>query len=72
MERSSSEDPRKGKLQWLVHPSTVKVTTNKKKKLSTWQKKNTVVTKTTDGDSLRYTYNETRRVRQLALGCESN
>ena len=31
-----------------------------------------VVTKTTDRDSLRYTYNGTRRVRQLALGCESN
>ena len=31
-----------------------------------------VVTKTTDGDSLRYTYDGTRRVRQLALGCESN
>ena len=30
-----------------------------------------VVTKTTDRDSLRYTYNGTRRVRQLALGCES-
>ena len=29
-------------------------------------------TKTTDRDSLRYTYNGTRRVRQLALGCESN
>ena len=27
---------------------------------------------TTDRDSLRYTYNGTRRVRQLALGCESN
>ena len=27
---------------------------------------------TTDRDSLRYTYNATRRVRQLALGCESN
>ena len=26
----------------------------------------------TDRDSLRYTYNGTRRVRQLALGCESN
>ena len=31
-----------------------------------------VVTKTTDRDSLRYTYNGIRRVRQLALGCESN
>ena len=31
-----------------------------------------VVTKTTDRDSLRYTYNGTRRVRQLALGCESS
>ena len=31
-----------------------------------------VVTKTTDRDSLRYTYNGTRRLRQLALGCESN
>ena len=31
-----------------------------------------VVTKTTDKDSLRYTYDGTRRVRQLALGCESN
>ena len=31
-----------------------------------------VVTKTTDKDSLRYTYNGNRRVRQLALGCESN
>ena len=32
-----------------------------------------VVTKTTDDkDSLRYTYNGIRRVRQLALGCESN
>ena len=31
-----------------------------------------VVTKTTDRDSLRYTYNGPRRVRQLALGCESN
>ena len=31
-----------------------------------------VVTKTTDRDSERYTYNGTRRVRQLALGCESN
>ena len=31
-----------------------------------------VVTKTTDRDSLRYTYHGTRRVRQLALGCESN
>ena len=31
-----------------------------------------VVTKTTDRDSLRYTYNGTRRVRQLASGCESN
>ena len=31
-----------------------------------------VVTKTTDRDSLRYTYDGTRRVRQLALGCESN
>ena len=31
-----------------------------------------VVTKTTDRDSLRYTYKGTRRVRQLALGCESN
>ena len=31
-----------------------------------------VVPKTTDRDSLRYTYNGTRRVRQLALGCESN
>ena len=29
-------------------------------------------TKTTDRDSLRYTYNGTRRVRQLALGCESS
>ena len=28
-----------------------------------------VVTKTTDRDSLRFTYNGTRRVRQLALGC---
>ena len=27
--------------------------------------------KTTDRDSLRYTYNETQRVRQLALGFES-
>ena len=26
----------------------------------------------TDRDSLRYTYNGTRRVRQLALGCESS
>ena len=31
-----------------------------------------VVTKTTDRDSLRYTYNGTRRVRQLALGRESS
>ena len=31
-----------------------------------------VGTKTTDRDSLRYTYNGTRRVRQLALGCESS
>ena len=31
-----------------------------------------VVTGTNDRDSLRYTYNGTRRVRQLALGCESN
>ena len=31
-----------------------------------------VVTKTTDRDSLRYTYNGTRRVRQLGSGCESN
>ena len=31
-----------------------------------------VVTKTTDRDSLRYTYNGTQRVRQLVLGCESN
>ena len=31
-----------------------------------------VVTKTTDRDSLRYTYNGTRRVRHLALGCESS
>ena len=31
-----------------------------------------VVTKTTDKDGSRYTYNGTRRVRQLALGCESN
>ena len=31
-----------------------------------------VVTKTTDRDSLRYTYNGTGRVRQLALGCECN
>ena len=31
-----------------------------------------VVTKTTDSDSLRYNYNGTRRVRQLAVGCESN
>ena len=31
-----------------------------------------VVTKTTDRDSSRYTYNGIRRVRQLALGCESN
>ena len=31
-----------------------------------------VVTKTTDRDSLRYTYDGTRRLRQLALGCESN
>ena len=31
-----------------------------------------VVTKTTDRDSLRYTYNGTPRVRQLALGCESS
>ena len=31
-----------------------------------------VVTKTTDRDSLRCTYNGIRRVRQLALGCESN
>ena len=31
-----------------------------------------VVTKTTDRDRLRYTYNGTRRVRQLALGCKSN
>ena len=31
-----------------------------------------VVTKTTDKDSLRYTYDGTRRVRQLALGRESN
>ena len=31
-----------------------------------------VVTKTTDRDSSRYTYNGTRRVRQLALGFESN
>ena len=31
-----------------------------------------VVTKTTDRNSLRYTHNGTRRVRQLALGCESN
>ena len=31
-----------------------------------------VVRNTTDRDSLRYTYDGTRRVRQLALGCESN
>ena len=31
-----------------------------------------VVTKTTDRDSLRYTYNGTQRVRQLALGGESS
>ena len=31
-----------------------------------------VVTKTTDTDSLRYTYNGTRRVRQLSLGFESS
>ena len=31
-----------------------------------------VVTETTDRDSLRYTYNGTRRVCQLALGCERN
>ena len=31
-----------------------------------------VVTKTTDRDSFRYTYDGTRMVRQLALGCESN
>ena len=31
-----------------------------------------VVTKTTDGDSLRYTYNGIQRMHQLALGCESN
>ena len=31
-----------------------------------------VVTKTTDRDSVRYTYNGTRRVRQLALGYERN
>ena len=31
-----------------------------------------VVTKTTDRDSLRYTYDGTRRVCQLALGCESS
>ena len=31
-----------------------------------------VVTKTTDRDSLRYTFNGTRKVHQLALGCESN
>ena len=31
-----------------------------------------VVTKTTDRDSLRYTYGGTRRVRQLALGYESS
>ena len=31
-----------------------------------------VVTRTSDRDSLRYTYNGTRRVRQLASGCESN
>ena len=31
-----------------------------------------VVTKTTDRDSLRHTYNRTRRVRQLALGWKSN
>ena len=31
-----------------------------------------VVTKITDRDSLRYTYNGTRRVRQLALGYESS
>ena len=31
-----------------------------------------VVTKTTARDSLGYTYDGTRRVRQLALGCESN
>ena len=31
-----------------------------------------VVMKTTDRYSLRYTYNGTRRVRQLALGCESS
>ena len=31
-----------------------------------------VETKTIDRDSLRFTYNGTRRVRQLALGCESN
>ena len=31
-----------------------------------------VVTKTTDRDSLRYTYNGTPRVRLLGLGCESN
>ena len=30
------------------------------------------VTKTTDRDSSRYTYNGIRRMRQLALGCESN
>ena len=31
-----------------------------------------VVTKTTDRDSSRYTYNGIRRVRQLTLGCGSN
>ena len=31
-----------------------------------------LTSETTDRDSLRYTYNGTRRVRQLALGCESN
>ena len=31
-----------------------------------------VVTETIDRHSLRYTYTGTRRVRQLALGCESN
>ena len=31
-----------------------------------------VVTRTTNRDSSRYPYNGIRRVRQLALGCESN
>ena len=44
---------------WIKEPRRSGVAKNERQK-----------TKTTDRDSLRYTYNGTRRVRQLALGCE--